>query len=242
MNIFITGATSGIGFATAKAFAKEGHHIFLGYYRDSEETTQAISEIKALSQVTPVHIDISDLKKISQIKYYFKEHNIQIDVLVNNAGVYDEHEFFESTPEIWSKVIDTNLRGTYFMTQAIASQMVENKTGVVINVASVAGVYPRRNHLEYAISKAGIIHMTKCLAQALAPIRVNAVAPSYTWSKFMSFMDDKEKVEEKVSQIPLGRFNEPEDVAHTIVFLASEKARNITGEVVVLDGGRGGRI
>lgn len=243
MNILITGATSGIGLATALAFARDGHHIILSYRREGEEYKDACQKLEGCAGgYTPLQTDIHDLESIAAAKVFWQTNNISVDVLVNNAGVYDEHEFLESTPEIWDKVINTNLRGTFFMTQTIASLMMERQQGVIINVASVAGVYPRKNHLEYAISKAGIIHMTKCLAQTLAPIRVNAVAPSYTWSKFMSFMEDKEKVAEKMEQIPLGRFNTPEDVAETILFLASDKAKNITGEVVVLDGGRGGRI
>jgi len=189
-----------------------------------------------------MHIDIADLESISELENNLGKTSTPIDVLVNCAGVYDEHEFLDSTPEIWDHVIGTNLRGTYFMTQVIARQMVSAGHGAIVNVASVAGIYPRKNHLEYDISKAGIIHMTKCLAQTLAPIRVNAVAPSYTWSKFMDFMEDKEKVAQKIAQIPLGRFNDPEDVAESIFFLASSKARNITGEVLILDGGRGARL
>ena len=243
MNILITGATSGIGLATALAFAKEGHHILLSYLREGQEYQEACDKlVQSTGGFTPLQIDLHDLESIAAAKVFLETNNINVDVLVNNGGVYDEHEFLESTPEIWDKVMNTNLRGTYFLTQAIADLMVKRGSGAIVNVASVAGVYPRRNHLEYAISKAGIIHMTKCLAQTLAPIRINAVAPSYTWSKFMNFMEDKEKVAQKMQEIPLGRFNTPEDVAESILFLASDKAKNITGEVLVMDGGRGGRI
>lgn len=243
MNILITGATSGIGLATAIAFAQEGHHILLGHrFADAEFKTACGALDKYAGGYMPLTVDIEDLESITSAKHRLEKQKTRVDVLVNCAGVFDNHDFIDSSSEIWDKIMNTNLRGTYFMTQAIAAIMIAQESGCIINVASVAGIHPRKDHLEYAISKAGIIHMTRCLAQTLAPLRVNAVAPSYTWSKFMSFMQDKEKVAKKMATIPLGRFNEPEDVANSIVFLASEKARNITGEVLVLDGGRGGRM
>lgn len=243
MNILITGATSGIGLATALAFAKEGHHILLGHrYKDAEFQTACDALQDFAGGYTPVLVDIADLESITTMQHHLVKEKLRVDVLVNCAGVFEDTGFMESTPALWDKIINTNLRGTYFMTQAVAALMLKQKSGVIINVSSVAGVYPRKDHLEYAISKAGIIHMTRCLAQALAPLRVNAVAPSYTWSKFLSFMRDKKKVARKMESIPLGRFNEAEDVAESILFLASEKARNITGEVLVIDGGRAGRI
>lgn len=243
MNVFITGATSGIGLATAIAFGREGHHVYMGYLHQDDSYDAALKQLQECAGgCTPVHLDIHDLEAISKLKQEVDKDKYSVDILVNNAGVYDEHEFLDSTPEIWDYVINTNLRGTFFVTQAFANMMQKRGNGSIVNVASVAGVYPRKNHLEYAISKAGIIHMTKCLSQTLAPVRVNAVAPSYTWSKLMSFMDDAQKVAEKTKQIPLGRFNDPEDVASAITFLASEQARNITGEVLIIDGGRMGRI
>jgi 3-oxoacyl-[acyl-carrier protein] reductase len=121
--------------------------------------------------------------------------------------------------------------------------MLKQKDAQIINISSVAGIYPRKSNFEYALTKASIIHFTKCLALLLSPkVRVNCIAPSYTWSNFMSFMKDRKKVAEKMKLVPFGRFNDPEDIAEAALYLASPGARNVTGQVLIIDGGRGSAI
>ncbi|KKP40213.1 MAG: 3-oxoacyl-(acyl-carrier-protein) reductase, 3-oxoacyl-[acyl-carrier protein] reductase [Candidatus Peregrinibacteria bacterium GW2011_GWF2_33_10] len=243
--VLITGASRGIGRAIALLFAKEGANIAIHCHIHDKEEDNLAMEIKKTYK-RKVAIFEADMTKVSDIKKLVE--NVKktfgtIDILINNSGHYPENSFWQSTEKIWNNIMDTNLKSAYFCSQFVAKIMLKQKNGNIINMASIAGVYPRKSNLEYAISKAGMIHFSKSLALILAPhIRVNALAPSYTWTSFMSFMKDPKKVKEKMKLIPLHKFNDPEDVAKTALFLASDDSKNITGQVIVLDGGRGANI
>ncbi len=243
--VLVTGGSRGIGRAIALLFASEGAKIALHCKVHDREEDGLMREIRRKHHATTecFAADVSDIKAISTMVSDVKKRFGRIDILVNNAGIYPENSFFDSTEKTWDNVMDINLKSAYFCSQLVAKIMLKQRSGNIINVASVAGLYPRAASLEYAISKAGMIHFSKSLALTLAPhVRVNAIAPSYTWSGFMPFMKDKKKVKEKLKLIPLGRFNDPEDVANAALFLASEDSRNMTGQVLVIDGGRGAGV
>lgn len=240
----ITGASRGIGKAIALSFAQHGADIALHCLVKTEEEETLVKEIQKYGRkVVCFEADISKISEVKDMVHAVKNEFTGIHILVNNAGIYKENSFFDSTEDSFDKIMDTNLKGAYFCSQFVAQIMLEQQDGNIINIASVAGLHPRKSSLEYGISKAGLVHLTKSLALVLAPhIRVNALAPSYTKTTLMAFMNDTKLIEEKIKMIPLGRLNEPEDIAKAALFLASEDSINITGEIMVIDGGRGANI
>jgi len=243
-NVLITGAAHGIGRAIALLFAKEGANIVIHCHhldKDAKSLQKAVQKLGRKALVIE-----ADLQKYSEIKRMIVEaikSFKQIDILVNNAGKYPENGFFESTEENFDLIMNTNLKSQYFCSQLLAKKMLKQKASQIVNISSVAGIYPRKSSFEYALSKAAIIHFTKCLSLLLAPkVRVNCIAPSYTWSNFMSFMKDPQKVKEKMKLVPTGQFNTPEEIAEAALYLASSCARNITGQVLIIDGGRGSTV
>jgi 3-oxoacyl-[acyl-carrier protein] reductase len=243
--VLVTGGSRGIGRSIALLFASEGAKIAIHCKVHDKEEDELMREIRRKHGVATecFAADVGSVAAIRKMVAAAQKKFGRIDILVNNAGIYPENSFFESTEDIWNNVMDINLKSAYFCSQLVAKIMLKQRSGNIINIASVAGLYPRAASLEYAISKAGMIHFSKSLALTLAPhVRVNAIAPSYTWSGFMPFMKDKKKVKEKLKLIPLGRFNEPEDVANAALFLASDDSRNMTGQVMVIDGGRGAGV
>ncbi len=244
--VFITGASRAIGRETAEMFAREGADLALHCHLwDKEEDTM----LKHLRQTYGVKAEFfeADFSRFPSVKKMvqavYKKFG-RVDVLVNNAGVYPENDFFQTTEKIWDYAMSVNLKAGYFITQAVSKKMLEQKIkGNIINIASVAGLYPRKSSFEYSLAKAAVIQFSKSLSLLLAPkIRVNAIAPSYTWSGFMSFMKKPEEVKKRMKMIPLHRFNMPRDIANAVFFLASEESRNITGQVLVIDGGRGASV
>ncbi len=164
----------------------------------------------------------------------------RIDILINNAGIISRNSFFESNEASWNNTMNTNLKSAYFCSQIAAAEMLKQKKGVIINIESNSGILPRKDvGIEYGISKAGLTWLTKSLALTLAPyIRVNGIAPGWTETDMNArfYNDNKARTDiEKI--IPLGRINKPEDIAKTVLFLASDDSENITGETIIIDGG-----
>ena len=243
-NALITGAARGIGRAIVLAFAKEGANVAIHCHHLDKDAKSLIKAVEKMgSKAVVIEGDLSNFAGIKKtVEATFKNFR-KIDVLVNNAGRYPEKDFFDSTEESLDLIMNTNLKSTYFCSQLVAKRMLKTGGGQIINIGSVAGVYPRKANFEYALSKAAIIHFTKCLALLFAPkIRVNCLAPSYTNTTFMAFMKDPKQVKEKQKLVPSHEFNEPEDIAAAAVYLASPEARNVTGQVLIIDGGRGAAV
>jgi 3-oxoacyl-[acyl-carrier protein] reductase len=244
--VLITGASRSIGRATAEMFAREGAHLALHCHVWDKEEDDLLKYLRKSYGIKAEFFE-ADFSRMNQVKKLvqsvYKKFG-QVDILVNNAGVYPENDFFQTTEKIWDYAMSVNLKAGYFVSQAVSQKMLEQKIkGNIINIASVAGLYPRKSSFEYALSKAAVIHFSKSLSLLLAPkIRVNAIAPSYTWSGFMSFMKKPDEVKKRMKMIPLHRFNMPEDVANAVLFLATEQSRNMTGQVLVIDGGRGASV
>jgi 3-oxoacyl-[acyl-carrier protein] reductase len=244
--VFITGASRAIGRATAELFARDGYDLALHCHVLDREEHELLKLLKEKYGVKAEFFaaDFSNMKQVKKLLAGVYKKFGRVDVLVNNAGSYPEHDFFQSSEKAWDYLMSVNLKAHYFISQHVSAKMLENKIrGNIINIASVAGLYPRKTNLEYALAKAALIHFSKSLAILLAPqIRVNAIAPSYTWSGFMSMMKKSGEVKKRMKIIPLKRFNMPEDIAEAVSFLSSEKARNVTGQVLVIDGGRGAAV
>ena len=232
--VLVTGATKGIGRAIALAFAREGAFVAVNG-RNEERITQVAQEVEAVGgSAMGVRADVGDSVQVGEMVGEVLRRMKRIDVLVNNAGIYEIVSIREMTEERWDRVMRTNLKGTYNCTKAVIETMIEQRYGKIINIGSSSGktgsILPLAH---YAASKAGVICFTKSMARELAPhmINVNCVCPGVIETDMTVDI-----VDEKREQIPLG-IGQPEDVANAVLFLASDEAKYITGEIMDVDGG-----
>lgn len=235
----ITGASRGIGRSVAEIFADNGARVVINYLDSSnkaEEVAKSITEHTGLQPLV-VKADISMAKGVVNLIDDTINRFGRVDILVNNAGITIRGSLSEITEENWDKVLDVNLKGPFLCCQAVAKVMLAQKRGSIINIASIRGITGSSSSLHYAVSKAGLIAMTKSLAQELAPhIRVNAIAPGYTHTDLHAHLDE-ESLSRIETTIPLKRFGTVDDVAHAALFLASDHSAYITGETIVVSGG-----
>lgn len=233
--VLVTGRSRGIGAQIALAFAKAGSNVILNARH--EIPTELIEQIKANQVDCQVILgDISDNAAIKNMLTELKEKANKIDVLVNNAGITKDKLMIGMKDEDFRQVIDTNLIGTFNLTRGVLKRMYRQKSGVIINLASIVGIHGNIGQANYAASKAGVIGLTKTIAHegALRHVRCNAIAPGMIKSSMTDVLSDKVK-EQMINQIPLGRFGLPEEVAQAAVFLAQNDY--ITGDVLTIDGG-----
>ena len=232
----VTGASRGIGRAVALKLAEDGALVIVNYNGSKEKALEVKEEIgKKGGKAEAYRCDVSDFSACEAfIAEIIKEHG-RLDILVNNAGITRDGLLMKMSEEDFDKVLATNLKGAFNTLRFASRQMLKQRNGRVINMASVVGVAGQAN---YAASKAGIIGLTKSAAREMASrgITVNAVAPGFIETDMTEVLSDKVK-ETSVSQIPLGRFGKAEDVAAAVSFLASEEAGYITGQVLHVDGG-----
>lgn len=233
-NVLITGSSRGIGAAIAEAFAQKGANVILNARHEPQELMQKIKKLGV--DVYFIQADVSSSKEIEKLVKQLDEQQIRIDILVNNAGINRDKLIIGMSDKDFEEVIDTNLVGTYRMSQPIFKKMLKKHSGVIINIASVVGEHGNIGQANYAASKAGIIGFTKTLAKegALRGVRCNAVAPGMIKSAMTEKIDEKRQNEIKKS-IPLKRLGNVEEVAQTAVFLAENDY--LTGEVINVDGG-----
>ncbi len=236
----ITGANKGIGRQTALTFAEAGADIVLAV-RNTANCLPLEQEINALGQqVLSVTMDVADLSQVNKAVKQAAEHFGKIDILVNNAGISPPNPALEVTEEDFDDTIGVNLKGTFFVSQTVARVMKQHNFGRIINVGSQAGFIALDTESVYCMSKAGISHLTKCLALEWAPygIHVNAVAPTFIKTPgTQKWLGDSEFMQSVIDRIPVGRVGNPEDVAAPMLFLASSAADMITGETLMIDGG-----
>ena len=235
----VTGGSRGIGRAIALELAKEGYFVVVNYNGSVERAQEVKKEIEeAGGSAALVQCDVSDFQACEEfIKNVVSEYKT-IDVLVNNAGITKDGLLMRMSEEDFDRVIDINLKGTFNCVRFASRYMMKQRQGRIINISSVVGVAGNAGQANYAASKAGIIGLTKSAARELASrnITVNAIAPGFIETEMTDVLSDEIK-EKSASQIPLGKFGKPEDIASTVAFLASEKAGYITGQVIHVDGG-----
>lgn len=231
----ITGSTKGMGKATALLFAKEGARLVINS-RSDEKKEDSVTELikKVGADAIFVKADITKPKEVEHLFTETVDAFGAVDILINNAGVHNPKDFFKLTVEDWEKILHVNLIGTFLCSQKAAKIMLDQKSGRIINIASVRGLphCARQGNMDYSASKAGVINFTKSLAKRLAPnIQVNAVAPGPTDTPMSSW------TEADLKKTYLGRLLQPEEIAKISLFLAADAPSSLTGEVIVIDGG-----
>lgn len=235
----ITGATRGIGKAIALELADQGYDIAINYRTANEELEKLKKEIETKGvQCVLVYGDVSKFEDCENIVKNVTEKLEKIDVLVNNAGITKDGLILRMKKEDFQQVIDINLTGTFNMTRNVIPYMMKQRSGRIINMASVVGITGNAGQTNYAASKAGIIGFTKSLAKEVASrnILVNAIAPGFIETDMTNVLADQVK-ENILNQIPLKRMGTANEVAKLVKFLSSEDSEYITGQVINVDGG-----
>ncbi len=235
----VTGASRGIGRKIALELGKEGYNVVVNYAGNKEKAEEVVSEIKSFGvEAFAFQANVSEQ---DEVKAMIKETTSQfgtIDVLVNNAGITRDNLLMRMKQDEWDDVINTNLKGVFNCVQAVTRPMLKQKFGRIINLSSVVGSLGNAGQVNYVATKSGVEGMTRTFARELASrgITCNAVAPGFIVSDMTDQLSDELK-EQMKSQIPLARFGEDSDIAHTVAFLASDKASYITGQTIHVNGG-----
>lgn len=238
--VLVTGGSRGIGRAVAVAFAKAGASTVVISYAGNEAAAQeTVGLLQAAgAKAEAVKFDVADTAACaSAVDGVIKTHG-RLDVLVNNAGVAVDGLVMRVKDEDWDKQLDTNLKGAFALIRAASRPMMKQRGGAVINITSVVGEMGNGGQVAYSASKAGLIGLTKSVARELSSrnIRVNAVSPGFIGTDMTSHLNDELR-QKMLEGIPLGRLGNPEEVAGAVVFLASDAASYITGEVLKVNGG-----
>lgn len=236
----VTGAARGIGRASALALASAGADVALGL-RDVASAPDLVAEIEALGRrVLSLQMDVTSVAQIEAAVAQAESVFGGIDILVNNAGLASVGPAEDISEDDYDLPMTVNLKGTFFVSQAVGRQMIARRRGCIVNVSSQAGRVALPAVAPYCISKAGVDHLTRCLAVEWGPhnVRVNAIAPTFIMTDgTRPYLEDPEFYAATLAKIPLGRTGEPLDVVGAIVFLASPAARMITGASLLIDGG-----
>lgn len=237
----VTGGSRGIGRAIALMFAKEGADILVNDLVDDEAAKDTVAQIEKLGQkAVVVAADVADYNSAQDMVHECVKQLGGLDILVNNAGVSRPSMLLKMKEQDWDTVIGVHLKAVFNTTQAAGRFMKEKKYGKIINVTSTAGIFGTTGQINYAAAKAGIIGFSKSASRELGRynINVNVICPGITKTEMTGKLQSDEKLRQIYeSRIQLGRFAEPEDIAPAFVFLASEDARYITGQVLGVDGG-----
>jgi 3-oxoacyl-[acyl-carrier protein] reductase len=240
-HVLVTGGARGIGLAVAEAFAREGARLTLfDVHAANLRAARAAAASGFSADVAAAVVDVSDRARVIAA-VDAAEARAPIDVLVSNAGIAEEAGFLDVTEEAWKRILDVNLTGMFHVDQAVCRHMARRRRGVVLNMASKNGLDGESGYAHYNASKGGVVMLTKTMALELAHvgIRVNAVAPGYLQTPMSREIDSPEFVRDFVERyIPLDRPGAVEDVTGLFLFLASDEASWITGQVYVIDGGQ----
>lgn len=239
--ILVTGASGGIGSQTAVAFAKCGCDVALHYSKNSEKAESLAKKLTNEYGINAfaVQADVSDYESVCKMFDEIDSRFGNLDVLVNNAGIAQQKLFTDITPDEWKKMTGVNLDGVFYCSQQVLKRyMIKNHSGVILNISSMWGQVGASCEVHYSASKAGVIGLTKGLAKevGLSGVRVNCICPGVIMTDMMKGFDEQ-TVQELKEETPLNMLGMPDDIAETAVFLCSDRARFITGQIVGVNGG-----
>jgi 3-oxoacyl-[acyl-carrier protein] reductase len=235
----ITGASRGIGRAIALDLAEQGANIVVNYSGSEAKAYEVVEEIKQMGgNAIAVRANVANMEEVQAMMKESLEQFGSIDILVNNAGITRDNLLMRMKEDEWDDVININLKGVFNATKAVTRQMMKQRSGRIINIASIVGVSGNPGQANYVAAKAGVIGLTKTTARELASrhITVNAIAPGFITTDMTDKLTEEVKIE-MLKQIPLARFGEAKDIASVVSFLASEKSAYITGQTLHVDGG-----
>lgn len=235
----VTGASRGIGAAVAKRLAADGYFVLVNYNGSAQRAQEVVTQITAAgNEAVAMQCDVSDFDACGELIARITADYGRLDVLVNNAGITRDGLLMRMSEADFDAVIDTNLKGVFHTIRHASRQFLKQRSGRIINIASVSGLLGNAGQANYAASKAGVIGLTKSVARELASrqITVNAVAPGFIATEMVDAMTDSAKAA-MTDHIPFGRIGEPEEVADVVAFLASDAARYVTGQIIAVDGG-----
>lgn len=236
----VTGGSRGIGRACALMLARHGARVAVNYRERREAADEVVQQITAAGAAAiAVQADVSDEAQVQSMVSAVEQEFGPVDLLVNNAGVFYPVAHDQTDSAIWNRTIACNLTGVFLVTWAVKDQMIERKFGRIVNMSSISALRPRPNAIAYSASKAGVTGFTRSVAEALAGsgIRVNAVAPGLIDTEILADVQP-ETLNAIVEATPLGRIGNSDDVADLVRFLLSEESRFMTGQTVVVSGGR----
>ena len=235
--VVVTGAAQGIGKEIALGFAKQKATVII-FDLNEEALKETQKELNVYTDCSYYLVNVTNTSEVEETVNKIIDKFTKIDILVNNAGITKDNLVLRLTDDDWDKVIAVNLSGSFICSRICAKKMVKQRKGKIINISSIIGIIGNAGQSNYAASKAGLIGLTKSMAKELGArnICVNAVAPGYIKTKMTEILSEKVK-EEMLKRIPLKKMGTTEDVANGVMFLASDKADYITGQVLVVDGG-----
>ncbi|MCF6094362.1 3-oxoacyl-[acyl-carrier-protein] reductase [Microaerobacter geothermalis] len=235
----VTGGSRGIGRAIALALAQEGANVLVNYAGNQQAAEEVVKEIESLGRKSiSIQANISDSDQVQKMVDQAVQTFGRLDILVNNAGITRDNLLIRMKEEEWDQVLDTNLKGVFLTSKAAAKPMMKQRYGKIINISSVVGVLGNPGQANYVAAKAGVIGLTKTLARELASrnITVNAVAPGFIETDMTAKLGEEVR-KNLLSQIPLNRLGQPDDIAQVVLFLCSDKSNYITGQTLHVDGG-----
>jgi 3-oxoacyl-[acyl-carrier protein] reductase len=235
----VTGGSRGIGRAICVELARLGANVVVNYSGSEDRAREVVAEIESLGvKGLAVQANVSDVEQVDLLMKQSLEAFGSIDILVNNAGITRDNLLIRMKEAEWDDVIDTNLKGVFLCTKAVSRQMMKQRSGRIVNISSIVGVSGNAGQANYVAAKAGVIGLTKTVAQELASrnVLVNAIAPGFITTEMTDALPEDIKAA-MLKQIPLAKLGQPEDVAKTVAFFASDAANYITGQVIHVDGG-----
>lgn len=236
----VTGGSMGIGTAISLELAQNGAHVALTYRRHGDEAKSIVEKIKEMGRKAKEYqVDVSDFGSVQKLVKQVMEEFGRLDILVNNAGMNWDGVVWKMTEEQWDAVINVDLKGTFNFTRAVAPHFKEQKAGKIINITSINGLRGKFGQTNYSAAKAGAHGLTKAVAKELGKynVNVNAVAPGMILTDMYKDLPEEFKTK-AAEETVFNRLGEPEDVAQLVAFLASERAKHITGEIIKIDGGQ----
>lgn len=237
--VLITGASRGIGKATAEAFAKNGYRVIINYFQSKKEVEQLYEELKGMGcDCLTVQADVSKEVQVSDMMENIRNFSSHIDVLVNNAGVDLQKMLIDTTQNEWDRLFDINVKGMFNCCRAVLPEMVKRKYGKIVNISSILGLNGASCEVAYSATKAAVIGFTKALAKEVGPcgINVNCVAPGVVMTDMVRKLGE-EALQSLKEATSLGVIGTPEDIAESVLFLASDKSKFTTGQILSPDGG-----